>query len=101
MSMRAEVLAAIALMGLASYACRVGGFFLMPYVAMTPRVEAWLRAIPIALVGAILGPVAANGGPPEWLGLVAAIGIMRATGNEFLSAIAAMGTVAVTRALPF
>ena len=41
----------------------------MRYVALTPRVDAWLRAIPIALVGAILGPVAVNGGPPEWLGL--------------------------------
>ena len=100
MSMRADVLAAILLMGLSSYACRVGGYFLMRYVAMTPRVEAWLRAIPIALIGAILGPVAANGGPPEWLGLAAAIGVMRATGNEFLSAVAAMAAVAAMRALP-
>lgn len=100
MSMRADVLAAILLMGLSSYVCRVGGYFLMRYVAMTPRVEAWLRAIPIALIGAILGPVAANGGPPEWLGLAAAIGVMRATGNEFLSAVVAMAAVAAMRALP-
>jgi uncharacterized membrane protein len=99
MSMRADVLAAILLMGLSSYVCRVGGYFLMRYVAMTPRVEAWLRAIPIALIGAILGPVAANGGPPEWLGLAAAIGVMRVTGNEFLSAVAAMAAVAAMRAL--
>jgi uncharacterized membrane protein len=73
----------------------------MGYVAVTPRVEAWLRAIPIAVIGAILGPVAVNGGPPEWLGLALAIGVMRATGNEFLSAAAAVAAVGLARALPF
>ena len=68
MSVRPEVFQAILLLGLASLACRLGGFFLMRYVSITPRVDAWLRAIPIALIGAILGPIAVNGGPPEWLG---------------------------------
>ncbi|MGH8249756.1 MAG: AzlD family protein [Steroidobacteraceae bacterium] len=99
MSIRPEALAAILLMGLASYACRVGGYFLMRYVAVTPRVEAWLRAIPIALVGAILGPVAVNGGPAEWLGLATAILLMRLTGNDFISVLASMAAVAVMRAV--
>jgi uncharacterized membrane protein len=97
--MRTDVLVAILVMGLASYACRIGGFLLMRYVAVTPRVEAWLEAIPIALIGAILGPVAANGGMPEWLGLAAAIGMMKVTGNDFLSATAAVVVVAGTRVL--
>jgi uncharacterized membrane protein len=97
MSIGPEALAAILLMGLASYACRAGGFFIMRYVAVTPRVEAWLKAIPIALIGAILGPVAANGGVPEWLGLATAILLMRLTGNDFVSAIAAVAIVAVAR----
>lgn len=97
MSIRPDVLVAILALGVASYACRFAGFFLMRYVSLTPRVEAWLAAIPIALVGALLGPVAVNGGPPEWLGLAAAIGLMYATGNEFVSAIAACVVVAVVR----
>ncbi len=96
--MRADVFVAIAILGVLSYACRFGGFFLMRYVSMTPRVEAWLRAMPIALVGAIVGPVAVNGGAPEWIGLAAAIGLMRVTGNEFLSAIGAVVLVALARA---
>ena len=76
----------------------IGGFFLMRYVSITPRVDAWLRAIPIALIGAILGPVAVNGGPPEWLGLVAAVGLMYFA-NEFVATIMACAVVAVTRAL--
>jgi len=96
---RPDVLAAILVVGLASYFCRAGGFFLMRFVRVTPRVEAWLQAIPMAIVGAILGPVAANGGPPEWAGLAAAMGLMRVTGNDFLSIIGAVATVAVMRQL--
>lgn len=97
--MRPDVLTAIVLMGAATYLCRAGGFFLMRYVAITPRVKAWLRSIPIALIGAILGPIAVNGGPPEWLGLATALGVMRISGNDFLAAIMAVGVVALARLL--
>jgi uncharacterized membrane protein len=97
MDVRPEAVAAILLMGLASYACRAGGFFLMRYVTVTPRVEAWLKAIPIALVGAILGPVAVNGGPAEWLGLAAAILLMRVTGSDFAAVVGSIALVVVTR----
>ena len=99
MSIRSDVFLAILLMGLASHLCRTGGFFLMRYVTITPRVEAWLGAIPVALIGAILGPVAVNGGIPEWAGLVAAIAAMRITGNDFFSAVAAVVVVAIARTL--
>ena len=74
MSIRPDVFPAILLLASRRSPAALGGFFLMRYVSITPRVEAWLRAIPIALIGAILGPIAVNGGPPEWLGLAAAIG---------------------------
>jgi uncharacterized membrane protein len=97
MSARPDVLAAILLVGLVSYLCRAGGFFLMRFVRVTPAVERWLQAIPMAIVGALLGPVAANGGPPEWLGFAAAIGLMRTTGSDFLSIVGAVVAVALTR----
>ena len=97
--LRADILGAIVLMGVASYLCRAGGFLLMRYVTITPRTQVWLKAIPIALVGAILGPVAANGGPAEWAGLALAVLVMRATGNEFASVVAAMLGVGIMRAL--
>lgn len=99
MPIRPDILYAILLLGVVSYGCRFSGFFLMRYVSLTPRVEAWLRAIPIALTGAILGPIAVNGGPPEWLGLLAAVVLMRVTANEFVSAIAAVAVVATARAV--
>jgi len=97
MPIRPDVLQTILLLGVATYACRAGGFFLMRYVTITPRVEAWLRSIPIALIGALLGPIAVTGGLPEWLGVAAAIGLMYFTSNEFLSAISACAVVAVAR----
>ena len=99
MLIRPDALAAILLMGLASYACRAGGFFLMRYVTVTPRVEAWLKAIPVALIGAILGPIAANGGPPEWLGLVTAVLVMKFIGNDFVSVVASVAMVALARTM--
>jgi len=99
MSLHADALLAILLMGMASYLCRFGGYFLMGYVAVTPRVDAWLRAIPIALIGAILGPIAVKGGLAEWFGLVTAIVGMRVTGNDLVSAVAAIAVVASIRAL--
>ena len=98
MSIRPDVFLAILLLGTTSFACRFGGYFLMRYLRITPRVDAWLRAIPIALVGAILGPVAVNGGPPEWLGLAAAVGLMALSANEFVSIIGACAVVALARA---
>lgn len=98
MSLRPDVFHAILLLGLVSLACRLSGFFLMRYVSITPRVDAWLRAIPISLVGAVLGPVATNGGPPEWAGLIIAVGLMYVMANEFVAAMCACAAVAGMRA---
>jgi uncharacterized membrane protein len=97
MDVRPDILIAIGLIGVVSLICRFGGFFLMRYVAITPRVEAWLRAMPVALVGAVVGPVAVKGGPPEWLGLAVAALLMRWLGNEFLGCAGGIATVAVAR----
>jgi uncharacterized membrane protein len=97
--MRADVAAAILAMGAATFLCRAGGYFLMRYVAITPAVEAWLKAIPVALFGAILGPAAVNGGLPEWIGLAAVLAVMRVTGNDFAAAVVGVTTVAALRAL--
>jgi uncharacterized membrane protein len=94
---RADVVLAILAVGVVSYACRAGGFFLMRYVRITRGVEAWLQSIPIAIVGAVLGPIAANGGPPEWAGLGVAVVLMRTTGNDFASILGAVATVALMR----
>jgi uncharacterized membrane protein len=94
---RPDVIAAILAMGAVAYGCRIGGFFLMRYVPMTPAVQAWLKAIPISVVGAILGPIAINGGLAEWVGLAAAIGLMWVTGRDFIGLFAGLAAVAAVR----
>lgn len=93
-----EALLAIAAMGVASFACRAGGFIAMRLVAVTPRVEAWLKAVPVALIGAILGPVALRGGPAEWLGLAAAVVAMRVVGHDLAACVVGIAVVAGARA---
>ena len=47
----------IAAMTAVNYAIRAGGFFLMGYVPLTPRVRAILNALPGAVVVAIVLPL--------------------------------------------
>jgi uncharacterized membrane protein len=96
--MRTEVVVAIVAMGVASYACRMAGFLLMRYVTLSPALGRCLRAIPLALMGALLGPVAFHGGAPEWAGLVVAVVATALVRNEFIAMSAAVTTVALLRA---
>jgi uncharacterized membrane protein len=99
MTVRPDVLAAILAMAAAAYLCRAGGFYLMRFVALTPRVEATLCAIPVALVASILAVAAVKGGPPEWAGMFAAMLSMVVTRNDFAAMVAGVGVVAVIRSL--
>jgi hypothetical protein len=40
-----------------------------------------------------------NGGPPEWLGLIVAMGLMYVTANDFVSTLGARATVPLARAV--
>jgi uncharacterized membrane protein len=96
-TVRPDVIAAILAMGVVAYACRAGGFFMMRYVPLTPPVQAWLKAIPMSIVGAILGPIAINGGVAEWVGLAAAVGLMWITGRDFVGLFGGIAAVALVR----
>lgn len=95
--MRTDVLIAILSMAVAAYACRAGGYFLMRYVTITPRIEAALKAIPMSVVVSVLAVAALKGGVPEWAGIATAIGMMAATRSELLSITAGVAAVGVLR----
>jgi uncharacterized membrane protein len=99
MIMRPDVLAAILAMAAAALACRLGGYFLMRYVRLTPRVEAFLRTIPVALTASILAVAAMKGGPAEWVGIVVALVAMLISRQEFAAVIGGVATVAALRAV--
>jgi uncharacterized membrane protein len=90
-------LIAIAGMALASYACRVAGHLLMSHVRITPRVEAALRAIPLAVMIGICIPAAASGKLPELVGLAAVALAMKTTGKDVVAVLAGAAAVALCR----
>lgn len=88
----------VAAMAVAAYLTRIAGFFLMSFVAVTPRVEAWLKALPLAIMGSILAPIALHGGPAEYAGFAATVAVFLWRRNDILAAVAGMAAVAAMRA---
>lgn len=97
--MSPDLFFAIAAMAVVTFVCRAAGYFAMGYVPLTPRIRAWLEAIPIATLGAVLAPALARGGLPELAGFAVALIVMRLTGRDFLAAGLAVAVVALVRAL--
>lgn len=97
MDFRLDFLPLLAAMAAAAYFCRVGGFWLMRFVRVTPRVEATLRATPLAVMIGIVLPAALRGGPPEWLALGAIALVMRLWPNDVAAAMAGIAVIAAMR----
>src|SRR5262249_13846712 len=98
---RSDVMIAFAVMMVVTVASRVGGFWLMGYVNITPRVRRMLDALPGSIIIAAALPVAVNGGPIVLLGIAAAIAITIIRRNEFVAVITGMLVAALARALGF
>jgi uncharacterized membrane protein len=73
-----DVTAVIAIlgMGVATYLTRAGGFWLMGYVALSPRLERFLRQTAGGVLVAIVTAAVMKGDPAMWAGLATAIVIM-------------------------
>lgn len=99
MSVDAALLPLLVAMAAASFACRAGGFWLMRFVPVTPRLQAALRATPLAVMVGIVAPAAARGNAAELAALVLVAAIVRRTNNDLLAAIAGVAVVAGLRAL--
>lgn len=97
MSLRPELLPFLLALALASYACRAGGFWLMRFVPVTPRLRATLGAAPLAVMVAIVTPAALRGGVPELLGLAATFIAMRLLRNDLAAMFCGVAAVALAR----
>jgi uncharacterized membrane protein len=63
MSVSAQALAAILAMAVVTYATRAAGLFLVGRMRLGPRAEAFLSAIPGAVVGSLVAPAVLTQGP--------------------------------------
>ncbi|MGB3273919.1 MAG: AzlD domain-containing protein [Xanthobacteraceae bacterium] len=96
---RPEVLAAIAVMVAVTVASRLGGYWLMRYVTVTPRVRRMLDALPGSIILAAVAPVAVNGGAVVMLAIGAAVAVAILTRSDFLAVAVGMALAAAVRAL--
>jgi uncharacterized membrane protein len=96
---RPEFLQLVLAFGLASLSCRIGGFWVMRFVTLTPRIEAALKATPIAVMAGIVTPAAARGNLAELLALAVIGVVMRLTNNDLIAAVAGVAVIAVGRNL--
>ena len=89
----------IVAMTVAAALCRLSGYGFMRFVPLTPRVEAGLQAIPLAVMIGIMGPPVLRGGVPEIAGLMATVVAVRLRLNDLIALLAGMGAVAALRAV--
>lgn len=94
---RGNVLLAIAIMGMVTVALRLGGFFLMRYVPVTPRVRRMLDALPGSVIAAAVLPVAIQGGTVAVAAIAAAILVMALSRNDVVAVLAGVGIAALLR----
>jgi uncharacterized membrane protein len=94
-----DTLALITILGMAlvTYATRAGGFWLMGLVRPSPRVEAWLRQIPGAVLVAIIAPTVLASSLAETLAALASALVALRTKNVLVAMVVGVGAVWVLR----
>ncbi len=89
---------AILIMAAATYPMRVGGFWLMGRVLLTPRLQRVLEALPGTVVVATIVPILAGEGGPAALAIAAAGAAMLVWRNDLLAVLVGMAVAALARA---
>ena len=97
--MQNETLTLLTILGMAlvTYATRAGGFWLMGLVTPSPRVEAWLKQIPGAVLVALIAPTVIASSIAETLAAVATVIVAIRTKNVLLAMLVGVATVALLR----
>ena len=94
---RPDVMLAIGVMTAVTVALRFGGYFLMGYVPLTPRVRRMLNALPGSIIAAAVLPVMIQGGLVATLAVVAALIVMALTRNDFGAVVVGVVIAALAR----
>jgi uncharacterized membrane protein len=84
-------------MALAAFFCRIAGFTLMRFVPVSARLEAALRATPLAVMAGIAALALQAGGLAEALALAAVVGLTLVLGSDVAAALLGVAVVAVLR----
>ena len=96
---RADVLAAIVAMALATYACRAGGYVILRAVRVPPFVERMLANLPGPLFCAYAVPALAQWGWMGWVAGAAVMAVQFTTRNMAISILSGVGAMVALQAL--
>lgn len=93
--MRIDPMIFVTILGMAvvTYATRAGGIWLMRQVTLSPRLEAWLRHLPGAVLISIIAPLTLADGLPSLLATLATVLVAIRTQNLLLAILTGVGTV--------
>src|SRR5262245_19515606 len=94
-------ISAIVLLAGVTIATRVGGVWLMSYVAITPRIEAFLKYMLVSVLVAIVVTTTWSAGPRIWLAVGTAALAMATTRSTVGAMLAGTGLAALARNLGF
>jgi uncharacterized membrane protein len=84
-------------MALAAFFCRIAGFTLMRFVPVSGRVEAALRATPLAVMSAVTVLALQAGGLAETLALASVVGLTLTLRSDVAAALLGVIVVAALR----
>lgn len=84
-------------MGAVTYMTRIGGFWLLGRITPTKRVEAWMRAIPGAVLVSLIAPALLAAGVVGFVAAAATVLIAARTHRLLPALVAGVVIVAVAR----
>jgi len=84
-------------MAAAALFCRFAGYLAMRYLPTSPRIDAALRATPVAVMAGIAAIAVMNGSVTDALALLAAVALTFVLGNDVAAALIAVALAAVLR----
>src|SRR5215472_12482804 len=88
---------AVVLLAFVTMATRVGGVWIMSFVKITPRIEAFLKYMSVSVLISIVVATTWAAGPRIWLGVGAAAFVMVATRNAVGAMLAGVALAAFAR----
>jgi uncharacterized membrane protein len=94
-----DVMLAIAAMAAVTLSLRLGGYFMMSYVTVTPRVRRMLDALPGSVIAAAVLPVALQGGGVAITAVVLAMLAMYLSRSDIVAIVVGVGAAALLRAM--
>ena len=95
----ASAIGAILLLTLVTVATRMGGVWIMSYIQITPRIEAFLKYMAVSVLISIVVPATLAATPRMWLAVGAAALVAIATRNALGAMV--VGTVVAAFARSF